>query len=217
MEKFCWKFLFWQIFFKNFACVFFKVKHSFGLFLGTVGPFDVKQEGTVLVGYWVYYIWPPPLTSLMTLTLDVSRSNFEIALRSCWSDWYEMKRKQINKILGWLYDLALLTTPSEFEIALSHNGTADWHGRKRMWGVHSWPWYIDFSVTMVGWVDVPDSDRGDFRCQRAVDIFSFPLLLSVFVHVSNLARMVKYVVPLSTPRVTGIMMVPIDWYNRITL
>ena len=27
------------------------------------------------------------------------------------------------------------------------------------------------SVTMVGWTDVPDSDRGDFRCQLAVDIF----------------------------------------------
>ena len=28
-------------------------------------------------------------------------------------------------------------------------------------------------VTMVGWVDIPDSDRGDFRRQRAVDISSF--------------------------------------------
>ena len=28
------------------------------------------------------------------------------------------------------------------------------------------------SVTMVGWADVPDSDRGDFRRQRAVDISS---------------------------------------------
>ena len=28
------------------------------------------------------------------------------------------------------------------------------------------------SVTMLGWVDVPDSDRGDFRRRLAVDIFS---------------------------------------------
>ena len=27
--------------------------------------------------------------------------------------------------------------------------------------------------TMVGWADVPDSDRGDFRRRRAVDISSF--------------------------------------------
>ena len=28
------------------------------------------------------------------------------------------------------------------------------------------------SVTMMGWVDVPDSDRGDFRYQHAIDISS---------------------------------------------
>ena len=27
-------------------------------------------------------------------------------------------------------------------------------------------------VTMVGWADVPYSDRGDFRLRRAVDIYS---------------------------------------------
>ena len=31
-------------------------------------------------------------------------------------------------------------------------------------------------VTMVGWTDVPDSDRGDFRRQRAVDVSSFAIL-----------------------------------------
>ena len=31
------------------------------------------------------------------------------------------------------------------------------------------------SVTMVGWVDVPNSDRGDFRRRRAVNISSFSL------------------------------------------
>ena len=32
---------------------------------------------------------------------------------------------------------------------------------------------IDFIVTMAGCVDVPDSDRGDIRRRRAVDISSF--------------------------------------------
>ena len=54
---------------------FFKVKHYFGHISGMVGPIDVKRKGSVLVGYWVQYV-----TSFMTLTLDVSRSNFEIAL-----------------------------------------------------------------------------------------------------------------------------------------
>ena len=31
---------------------------------------------------------------------------------------------------------------------------------------------ILISVTMVGWADVPDSDQGDFRLRRAVDISS---------------------------------------------
>ena len=31
---------------------------------------------------------------------------------------------------------------------------------------------IDFCVTMVEWVGVPDSDRGYFRHRRAVDIAS---------------------------------------------
>ena len=29
---------------------------------------------------------------------------------------------------------------------------------------------IDYSVTMVGWADVPESDWGDFRRRRAFDI-----------------------------------------------
>ena len=38
---------------------------------GMVGPIDVKQKGSALVEYWIQCV---------TLTLDVSRSNFEIAL-----------------------------------------------------------------------------------------------------------------------------------------
>ena len=41
------------------------------------------------------------------------------------------------------------------------------------WSIHDHD--IDLCVTMAGWVDhvdVPESDQGDFRCQRAVDISS---------------------------------------------
>ena len=60
-----------------------------------------------------YNMWPGSLTSLVTLTLDVSRSNLEKALyhRNCWSDWCEMKRKLVDMILGRLYDLALWPHP----------------------------------------------------------------------------------------------------------
>ena len=31
----------------------------------------------------------------------------------------------------------------------------------------------DFNVTMVGWVNVRDSDQGDYRCRHAIDISSW--------------------------------------------
>ena len=36
------------------------------------------------------------------------------------------------------------------------------------------------SVTMVGWADVPDSDRGDFQRRLAVDTSSYDLLQSSY-------------------------------------
>ena len=56
----------------------------------------------------------------------------------------------------------------------------------------------DLCVTMVGWVDVPDSDRGDFRCQCAVDISSFQwpgVWAGEYVpYVSNKLSMPRYTV-----------------------
>ena len=78
LEKFCWKLLFWQSFFKNFGCVFSRSNTILA----------ISQEWLVWLMWnekevhWLdtgYNIWPWPLTSLMTLTLDVSRSNFEIS------------------------------------------------------------------------------------------------------------------------------------------
>ena len=63
------------------------------------------------IGWMLGTIPTIPLASLMTLTLHVSRTIFEIALRNCWSDWCEMKMKWVNMILGRLYDLALWPHP----------------------------------------------------------------------------------------------------------
>ena len=38
------------------------------------------------------------------------------------------------------------------------------------------------SVTMVGWADVPDSDWGDFRRRRAVDISSSDWNQNISIH-----------------------------------
>ena len=77
------------------------------------------------------------LTSHLALTLEFSRSTFEISyLRNRWSDWCEGKRNLIIQILAWLHDLAydhvhgldLEVSRSKFEIALSQEWKADWHG-----------------------------------------------------------------------------------------
>ena len=66
----------------------------------------------------------------MTLTLNVSRSNFEIALSQELLVWLVWNENEVS-----YYDIGLMT-----------------------------------SVTMVGWADLPDSDWGDFRRRRDVDI-----------------------------------------------
>ena len=71
----------------------------------------------------------------------------QLYLRHCWSDWCEMKRELINRILGRLYDfdhthdIGLGVSWSEFEIALSQEWEDDWHGTKRMWVIYLWSWY----------------------------------------------------------------------------
>ena len=68
-------------------------------------------------------------------------------------------------------DLDLGVSRSEFEIALSQecDGRLTWNEKDVG---HPFMTLILTSVTMVGWVDVPDSDWGDFRRQCAVDISS---------------------------------------------
>ena len=70
------------------------------------------------------------------------------------------------------HDLDLRVSRSESEIALSQ----EWSSLLTMNekdGSHPFMPMILTWVTMVGWADVPDSDRGDFRRRRAVDISSF--------------------------------------------
>ena len=57
-------------------------------------------------------------------------------------------------------DLGVEISRSESEIALPQ----DWNGRL------TWNEKDVTSLTMVGWADAPDSDWGDFRRQRAIEI-----------------------------------------------
>ena len=69
------------------------------------------------------------------------------------------------------HDLDLGVSRSESEIALSQ----EWGSRLTMNEKdvsHPFMTMILTCVTVVAWADVPDSDRGDFRRRRAVDISS---------------------------------------------
>ena len=132
-----------------------------------------------------YNMWPWPLISLKTLTLDISISNFEIALivglidvnwkRSeliwYWADCVTLPFDHTHDL-----DPGVEISRSESEIALSQ----EWDGRFT-WNEkdvsHPFMTMILTSVTMVGRADVPYSDWGDFRRQRAVDISS-----SLYIH-----------------------------------
>ena len=69
------------------------------------------------------------------------------------------------------HDLDLGVSRSESEIALCQ----EWGSLLTMNekdASHPFMTMILTCVTMVGWADVPDSDRGDFRHRHAVDISS---------------------------------------------
>ena len=146
-----------------------------------VGPIDVKRKGSALLGYWVWYV-----TLTFDLTRDLDLGCFKVKFwNSCISGivgLIDVKWKGSELAGYWAncvtlpfdhtHDLDLGVSRSESEIALSQ----EWDGRLT-WnekGVsHPFMTMILTSVTMLGWANVTDSDRGDFRCRRSVDISSF--------------------------------------------
>ena len=164
---------------KNRMC-FFKVKHTFGHISGMVGPIDWNEKEVHRLDDG-YNIWPLPLTSLMTLTLDVSRSNFEIAgivglvdVKWKWNEliWYWADCMILPFDHTHDLDPGFEISRSKSEIALSQ----EWYGRltwNEKYVSHPFMTMILTSVTMLGWADVPDRDWGDFRCRRAIDISSW--------------------------------------------
>ena len=120
----------------------FKVKHYFGHISGMVGPIDVKRKGSALVGYWVHYV-----TLTFNLTHDLDIGCFKVKFRnSSFSEivglidvkWYWADCMTLP--FDHTHDLDIGVSRSESEIALSQEWVADWHGTKRIWVIHSWPW-----------------------------------------------------------------------------
>ena len=65
-----------DFFFQNLGCVFSRT-NTISHISGMIGSIDVKWKKEVRRLDTGWTVWPQPLTSPMTLTLDISRSNFE--------------------------------------------------------------------------------------------------------------------------------------------
>ena len=146
------------IIFKNFGCVFFKVKHSFDHISGMVDPINVKGKTNASVGYWIYYV---------TLTFDLSYDPdlivFKVIFRNrCISGivgLIDVKWKGSELMKYWVdsmtlpfdhtHDLDLEIPRSEVETALSQelNGQLAWNERDMsrpfmtMILTFIWPWW----------------------------------------------------------------------------
>ena len=124
---------FWWIFKKKFECVFQGQTLVWPhLRDGWLDWCKTKKEVHRL--HTGHTIWPWPLTSPMTLILNIIRSNFELAISG----------------MGWAIDIER----KGYESSINDHDN-------------------DLHMTMMGWADVLDSYRGDFRRWRAVDISSF--------------------------------------------
>ena len=161
--------------------VFFQGQHYFGHISGMVGRIDVKWKGSALVGYWVQYV-----TLTFDLTHDLDLGCFKVKFRNSSISrivgLIDFKWKGSELIWYWAncmtlpfdhtHDLDLGVSRSESEIALPQ----EWGSRLTMNEKdvsHPFMTMILTCVTVVAWADVPDSDRGDFRRRRAVDISSY--------------------------------------------
>ena len=154
--------------------VIFQGQLSIGHISEIFYPIDVKQkEVHQLDTGWT--MWPWSLTSPMALILDFAWLNFKrLYLRNL----IDVKRKESKSVRYWVDCMVLPVDHShdcDLEVSWSKfgMGMGGLIDMKRKWCeliIHDHD--HDLWETMVGWVDVQNSDPGDFRCRRAVDISS---------------------------------------------
>ena len=104
--------------------------------------------------------------SAASASASAAAKTFPSHVKTLWSDWCEMKRKWVNMILGWLYDLALWPhpwpSPWSFKVRVWKALSQECGGRLIMNEKdvsHPFMTMILTCVTMVRCADVPDSDR----------------------------------------------------------
>ena len=158
---------------------FLQGQNYFDHISGMVGLIGVKRKRSASVGYWYYYY-----TLTFDLTHDLDLGCFKVKFRNCcipriiglivvkWngSEWIGYWANCMTLPFDHNCDLDLGISRSESEMTLSQ----EWDGRLT-WNEkdlsHPFMTTILTCVPMVGWADVPDSDRDDFTRRRAVDIF----------------------------------------------
>ena len=188
------KLLFWQIFFKNFRCVFSRSNTILAISQEWLVRLMWNNKGSALVAYWIQYV-----TLTFDLTHDLDLGCFKVKFRNSSIPGIvgliDVKWKGSELIWYWAdcialpcdhtHDLDLGVSRSESEIALSQ----ELGGRltmNKMDVSHPFMTMILTCVTMVGWADVPDSDRGDFRHRRVIDISSLFHNVSTELAISSL-------------------------------
>ena len=155
----------------------------------TLDIWDKESIGLSGKMYWMTFRWPWLKVTAVTL-INKNLPNFLRKFRMCFFKVkhsmghisgmvgpIDVKRKGCALVGYWVnyvtltfhltYDLDLVVSRSKFEIAL-YEDEREWKGCESIIHDHD----CDLWVTMVGWVDVPYSDWGDFRRRRAVDISS---------------------------------------------
>ena len=151
----------------KFRMFFFKVKHYIGHISGMVGPIEVKQKGTALVGYWVQNV-----TLTFDPTYDLDLGCFKVKFRNSSISGIVglIDLKWIGSELIWYWadcmtlpfdhthDLDLGVLRSKSDIALSQECGGRFTMNEKDVS-HPFMTMILTCVTMVGWADVPDSDR----------------------------------------------------------
>ena len=141
-------------------------------------------------------MWPSGLTLVMTLTLNFQGQIWNwLYLCQIWSDCHETKGEHIDWTLGLKCNHQILPWPWIFKIKYEISYISTISGpiaTRRKANISIWTlglkfdnWFdlghdldiwifkvicdLDHLVTKVRYKDLPDSDRGDFSCRRAVD------------------------------------------------
>ena len=130
----------------------FKVKCGICYISPKNGPIATKLKADISIETWDSNVWPSDLTLAITLTLNFQSQIWNLLyLNEKWSDCYERKS-----------EISIELPASNVTSGLDLDHDLD------IW-IFKVKCDLDHLVTKVRRKDLPNRDRGDFRCRRVVD------------------------------------------------